>query len=227
MKKKQGSYDRADKAIKYLHRNNLMSRLEIFIGDRNFYEFKGIREVHNSFLDKIIKMYPIISKEYLYEGSGGIDSGFKYSNRLINAMKGLEVDPKDRVVKKVLSKRYQLTPGPIMDRICSKYNINKDYLLTGKGRMTVSSSKFNSIIKENELIIEELIDIGFPEADCIDKVTGSMSSDINGGGFNLHIIVKRCSDNSIEIYYYSYINYELYGLKVVKNKEIVTKFWKS
>jgi hypothetical protein len=156
-----------------------------------------------------------------------VNGGLKYSKRLSKALKGKSIRNSDIVVRKILKDRYQLLPGPIMDRICKEYNISKDFLLIGKGAMTVNSSRFEDIIKENESIIKELIGIGFPEADCIDKVTGDMSSGIDGGGFNLHILFKRCSDKSIEIYYYSYINYELYGLKVVKDGKITTKFWKS
>lgn len=226
MKKLQGSYSRFLTAIKYLDEKEVYKRLR-FNDKRDIYTRLGFREVHNGTLNKLVKLYPIINKEYLYEGKGKVNSGLKYSKRLSKALKGKSIRNSDIVVRKILKDRYQLLPGPIMDRICKEYNISKDFLLIGKGAMTVNSSRFEDIIKENESIIKELIGIGFPEADCIDKVTGDMSSGIDGGGFNLHILFKRCSDKSIEIYYYSYINYELYGLKVVKDGKITTKFWKS
>ena len=226
MKKLQGSYSRFLAAIKYLDEKEVYKRLR-FNDKRDIYTRLGFREVHNSTLDKLVKLYPIINKEYLYEGKGKVDNGLKYSKRLSKALNGMTIRNSDTIVKKILKDRYQLLPGPTMDRICSEYNINKNYLLTGKGSMTVNSCRFNDIIKENESIIRELSDLEFPYADCIDRVTGDMSSDIDGGGFNLHIKCKRCIDKSIEIYYYSYINYELYGLKVAKDGKITTKFWKS
>lgn len=227
MKKLQGSYSRFLTAIRYLGDKDEVYRRIRFNEYKGIYTRLGVDEVHNSTLDKLAKLYPVINKEYLYEGKGKVNNGLKYSRRLSKALKGKSIRKSDTVVRKALMDRYQLLPGSTMDRICNEYNINKEYLLTGKGSMLINSSRFKDIIKENESIIKELIEVGFPEADCIDRVTGDMSSDIDGGGFNLHILFKRCSDKSIEIYYYSYINYELYGLKVVRDGKITTKFWKS
>jgi hypothetical protein len=122
MKKLQGSYSRFLTAIKYLDEKEVYKRLR-FNDKRDIYTRLGFREVHNGTLDKLVKLYPIINKEYLYEGKGKVNGGLKYSKRLSKALKGKSIRNSDIVVRKILKDRYQLLPGPIMDRICKEYNI--------------------------------------------------------------------------------------------------------
>lgn len=218
MKKKQGSYNRVCEAIRYLHENDLMSRYEVFIRDRDIYEFKGVKEVHNSFLNRIIKIHPIISEEYLYEGTGKLDSGLIYNKRLSIALKDIDIPRSDSyVVNKILKYKRQLRPGPTMNRICNDYNININFILKGELPIKLTSSRFHNIISEVKSIHDELKDAGL-NVTGMNMVTGEMPY-LEG----INRLPKRMKDGSIEIYYYDKSGNIIF-IKKFKNGKFITKF---